>query len=111
MLHSPLLSVFVAIQIPIIVFMWIGVGMTLMRIHRHLRTTLPLIWIAFGVAFVMLLVGIGPGVIARFRLPAMPFLAMLAGVGWSGTWGRRVHWARFRSAAFEDVTCAGASQA
>ena len=88
MLRSPLLSVFVAVQVPLTIFMWIGVGITLKQIRRQPRGQLPLILIALGVAFVMLLIGAGPQAIARFRLPAVPFLAILAGVGWSGTFGR-----------------------
>jgi hypothetical protein len=87
MLRSPLLSVFVAVQVPLTIFMWIGVGITLKQIRRQPRGQLPLILIALGVAFVMLLIGAGPQAIARFRLPAVPFLAILAGVGWSGTFG------------------------
>jgi hypothetical protein len=87
MLRSPLLSVFVIVQLPFTIFMWIGVGIVLKHIRGQPRRQLPLILIPLGVAFVMLLIGAGPGAIARFRLPAMPFLTLLAGVGWSGTLG------------------------
>jgi hypothetical protein len=36
------------------------------------------------IALVMLVLAAGPEAIARYRSPAMPFLAMAAGVGWSG---------------------------
>jgi hypothetical protein len=35
------------------------------------------------IALVMLFLAAGPEAIARYRAPAMPFLAMVAGVGWS----------------------------
>jgi hypothetical protein len=75
------------VQIPFTIFMWVGVGITLKQVRREPRRQLPLILIPLGVAFVMLLIGAGPTAIARFRLPAVPFLAILAGVGWSGTFG------------------------
>jgi len=84
MLRSPLLSVFVLVQIPLVVFTWIGVGLSLIRIRRQPQLMIPMILVPLGVAMVMLLLGTGPGAIARFRAPAMPFLAMLAGSGWSG---------------------------
>ncbi len=88
MLRSPLLSVFVTGQVLLTIFMWIGVGITLTQIRGQPRGQLPLILIPLGVAFVMLLIAAGPGAIARYRVPAVPFLAMLAGVGWSGTFAR-----------------------
>jgi hypothetical protein len=36
------------------------------------------------IAIVMLIVAAGPEATARFRVPAMPFLAMAAGIGWVG---------------------------
>ena len=91
MLHSPLLSVFVLIQIPLVVFTWIGVGISLIGIHQQPRSRIPMILAPLGVAMVMLLLATGPAAIARFRVPAMPFLAMLAGAGWSG-----LSWVRHR---------------
>lgn len=88
MLYSPLLSVFVLIQIPLVVFTWIGVSISLIQIRHQPRSTIPMILVLFGVGIVMLLVGTTPGAIARFRVPAMPFLAMLAGVGWSAGFPR-----------------------
>ena len=91
MLHSPLLSVFVLIQIPLVVFTWIGVGISLVRIHQQPRSRIPMILAPLGVAMIMLLLATGPAAIARFRVPATPFLAMLAGAGWSG-----LSWVRHR---------------
>jgi hypothetical protein len=98
MLHSPLLSVFVLIQIPFVVFTWIGVGISLLRIRQQPPATIPMILVPPGVAMAMLLLGTGPAAIARFRVPAMPFLAMLAGVGWSAG-SPRLWWRRHRDSA------------
>jgi hypothetical protein len=94
MLRSPLLTAFVLIQIPLVVLTWIGVSLSLIFIRQQEGRMIPMMLVPLGAALVMLLVGSGPWAIARFRVPAMPFLAMLAGIGWSvacpGTsWGRR----------------------
>jgi hypothetical protein len=91
MLHSPLLSVLVLGQIPLVIFTWIGVGLSLIRMREQPRSAIPMILVALGVAMVMLLLATGPAAIARFRVPATPFLAMLAGAGWSG-----LSWIRHR---------------
>ena len=88
MLRSPLLSVLVTAQVPLTIFMWIGAGIALTQIRVLLQGQLPLLLIPLGVALVMLLLGAGPGAIARFNLPALPFIAMLAGVGWSERFSR-----------------------
>jgi hypothetical protein len=88
-LRSPLLTVFIAFQLVIIILVWIGVGITVLTLPIYTPAERNLILFSIGVAFFVMLVGAGPGAIARFRLPAMPFLAMLAGVGWSEPIARR----------------------
>jgi hypothetical protein len=88
-LHSPLLSAFVALQIPLVIAMWAGVALALVRAVVRPRREIAAILLPLGVAFLMLLTGAGPGAIARFRMPALPFLGMLSGLGWSQTFTRR----------------------
>jgi hypothetical protein len=83
MLHSPLLTAVVTVQMPFIFIMWTGVALVLIRSRRMPPAQRVISLLALCVAAAMMLVGTGPGVIARFRLPAMPYLAMLAGIGWS----------------------------
>jgi hypothetical protein len=98
-LRSPPLAAFVALQVPFILFTWIGVFLTLLRLPARFPDQRPLILIPLAVAFLMMLAGTGPGAIARFRLPAMPFLAMLTGIGWSEALDRRVAARRGRESA------------
>lgn len=88
-LRSPLLSALVALQVPLIIFTWVGVALMLAQHSARTREELALILLPLGVAVAMMLAATGPGAIARFRMPAMPFLAMLAGAGWSETVARR----------------------
>ena len=97
-LRSPLLSAFVALQLPLIISTWIGVVLMLAQHSSRTREELALISIPLGLAVAMMLAGTGPGAIARFRMPAMPFLAMLAGAGWSQAVARRA-----RSSAFAAI--------
>jgi hypothetical protein len=89
--RSPLLTAFMAFQFVIIILLWVGVGMTLLTLPSSTRTERRVILFLGGVALFVMLVGAGPGAVARFRLPAMPFLAMLSGVGWSEGIARRSH--------------------
>lgn len=46
-----------------------------------------MILIPFTVAMATMILAAGAEAYARFRVPAMPFLTMLAGIGWSrGRW-------------------------
>ena len=83
MLRSPLLTAVVTIQVIFVIFTWIGMGITFARIRCQSRQQLLFISILSAIAFMMLLIGTGPGEIARFRVPSIPFLAILAGVGWA----------------------------
>lgn len=86
MFHSPLLTALVMVQMPFILIMWIGVAISIGQIKRVARDRLPYMLTALVIAFAMIAVATGAAAIARFRLPAMPFLAMLAGIGWARVW-------------------------
>jgi hypothetical protein len=84
LLHSPTLTILVLLQIALVAFVWIGVGRAITAIRGGTRRDRVMLMYLLCIALVMLVLAAGPEAIARYRSPAMPFLAMLAGVGWSG---------------------------
>lgn len=84
LLHSPALTVLVLLQMALIAFMWIGVGCAMIGIRGRKRQDVVMLRYLLCIAVIMLVLAAGPEAIARYRSPAMPFLAMVAGVGWSG---------------------------
>lgn len=87
LLRSPLLTVLVTFQFVLIVVTWIGVGRTLAGLRGKPAREVAMILIPFSVAIAMMILAAGAEAYARFRMPAMPFLTMLAGIGWSrGRW-------------------------
>jgi len=87
LLRSPLLTVLVTFQFVLLVVTWIGVGRALAGIRKKPVREVAMILIPFFVAMAMMMLAAGAEAYARFRIPAMPFLTMLAGIGWSrGRW-------------------------
>ena len=84
MLHSPLLTMLVLVQLVVTLFVWTGVGRAILRDGVYSKGEASLLWIPFSLALLMLACAAGPDAQARFRVPAVPFLAMLAGIGWLG---------------------------
>ena len=84
LMHSPTLTIVVLLQIALTAFMWIGVGRAIIGIRGRTRQDAVMLMYLSSIALVMLVLAAGPEAIARYRSPAMPFLAMVAGVGWSG---------------------------
>jgi len=84
MLHSPLLTMLVLLQLVVTLFVWTGVGRAILRYNVHSKREASLLWIPFSLALLMLACAAGPDAQARFRVPAVPFLAMLASIGWLG---------------------------
>ncbi len=87
-LRSPLLTILVLLQLVVTLFVWTGVGRAILRDGMHSKGEAPLLWIPLSLALLMLACAAGPDAAGRFRVPAVPFLAMLAGIGW---FGRRAH--------------------
>ncbi len=84
MLHSPLLTALVTLQFMMIVFVWTGVVRALVTLgpkssHERCLILIPII---LTVAFLGLAAGAES--IARYRLPVVPLLAILAAIGWFG---------------------------
>jgi hypothetical protein len=81
-LHSStVLTLLVAFQLMMMGFVWAG---AILAFKRYRRRSPPArcILFALAVAFLILLPASGPEATARFRTPAIPLLALLAGVGW-----------------------------
>jgi len=82
-LHSPLLTALVIFQILLSIFVWIGTGLALGGIRDKSKREAALVLIPFGIALAMIAMASGAEAIARYRMPAIPLLAMLAGIGWA----------------------------
>jgi len=78
---SPLIGALTVLQILFVIFLWIGViaGLSCASTGSY-RGACVLIFAAS--AFVLMLLAAGPEGTARLRIPALPFLAMIGGVGW-----------------------------
>ncbi len=83
MLRSTPLTAFVSVELVMILFIWVGVGRVIIRSERKSVGEAWALYIPLLFAITMLLSG-SPVGHARLRVPAMPALAMLAGVGWLG---------------------------
>jgi 4-amino-4-deoxy-L-arabinose transferase-like glycosyltransferase len=84
MLHSTLLSVLVALQVVLIMLVWVGVILALAYLSHSSSIAKALVLLPLFYAIVLLGLASGPEAIARYRLPVIPLLAMLAGVGYFG---------------------------
>jgi hypothetical protein len=84
LLRSPLLTVLVILQLALIAFTWIGVALALVRLYGTSARDIAVVLIPLGVALAMILMASGAEAYARYRMPAIPLLAILAGIGWSG---------------------------
>jgi hypothetical protein len=75
----------VIVQLLMIGFTWAGVMLALKKCLRRRSQLGSCVLFAFAAALLLLLLAAGPEAVPRFRVPAMPLLAFLAGVGWFGT--------------------------
>jgi len=83
---SVVFAFLVILQLGMTLLIWTGVAYTV-RLRAFSRST-PDIRMLFmlAMALLLLILASGPEATDRFRIPAMPFLAILSGIGWSGTW-------------------------
>ena len=84
MLRSSLLTSLVLLQFVFMVFVWIGVARALARLRRKSAVERALVLAPFILALALLALATGPEAMARYRLPVMPLLAMIAAAGWFG---------------------------
>jgi len=81
--HSRTLTALIILEVLMMIFVWVGVVRAVLALIRGQTTPAFLLLIPLAVAMLMLVLAAGPEATARMRTPAIPFLAMLAGVGWS----------------------------
>lgn len=82
MLRSPILTVLIVMQLALVLLVWIGVGRAFWFMKRRPRRDRAIVFIAAAIALMFILLAAGPEAQARYRLPAIPFLALAAGLGW-----------------------------
>lgn len=82
LLRSPILTALVAFQLVLILIIWAGVLLTLWKLARGIVNQPEIIWLLAAAAIVLLGLASGPEAYARYRAAAMPFLAILGGIGW-----------------------------
>jgi hypothetical protein len=80
---SMTLVLLIAFQLATAAFLWTGVAFALWHWWGGSYEDTCLVSL-LGAAFVLLIIASGPEATARFRVPAMALLAMIAGVGWLG---------------------------
>jgi hypothetical protein len=83
LLHSPVLTGLVALEVLGMIFIWLGVARAVVMVRQGRASPAFLLLIPLAIALLMILLAAGPEATGRMRTPAIPFLAMLAGVGWS----------------------------
>ena len=84
-LAYPWLSFLIFVEFALLAYAWVGVGMALTRIAHARLGSVGLILIPLCGALLLLAVAAFPAMPqARYRVPAMPMLAMVAAFGWTG---------------------------
>jgi len=83
--RSPLLTVLVFIQFVLNLIIWLGVVRAILTWRRNSFREIALEIIPLAIAVAMILLASGAEAYARYRMPAVPLLAIVAGVGWSGS--------------------------
>ena len=84
-LAYPWLSFLIFVEFALLAYAWVGVGMALTRIAHARLGSVGLILIPLCGALLLLAVATFPAMPqARYRVPAMPMLAMVAAFGWTG---------------------------
>ena len=82
LLRSPALTGLVAYEVLIMIFVWVGVVRAAVILRNGRAGPAFLLLIPLAIAMLMILLAAGPEATGRMRTPAIPFLAMLAGIGW-----------------------------
>jgi hypothetical protein len=77
------LSFVLFVEFVILVLTWIGVGLALWSVRRTRPCLSGSIFILLFVSLLLLGVTAGPEASDRFRVPAMPALALVAAFGWT----------------------------
>jgi hypothetical protein len=83
-LSFPLLSFVLLMEFGLLAFTWAGVGRALWCLRYSQSRNNALIIIPLFAAVLLLAAAAGPEGYDRFRVPAMPMLAIVAAAGWTG---------------------------
>ena len=75
----------ISLQLGLTLFTWTGVGLALRRFRHEPPPQRWVLLILLCAAFVLVAAASGPEGNDRFRVPAMPMLALLAAFGWTTT--------------------------
>jgi hypothetical protein len=84
MFRSPLLTSLVTLQFILIVFVWAGVAKALASLLRKSFIERTLILVPLSLTILFLALSSGPESMARYRMPVVPMLALMAASGWFG---------------------------
>lgn len=86
----PLLSILVVLELLLTAFIWVGVVLALRRIRYGQSGQAALVLIPLLATLLLFVLSAGPEGEARFRVPAVPLLAIVAACGWSGLPDERI---------------------
>jgi hypothetical protein len=90
--QSPLLTILMIFQMVLIIFMWFGVGRALLRsLGGGSDYRLWVLYLTATAMLFILLAGVGGGMGVRLRTPAVPFLAIVAALGYFPKMERAVY--------------------
>jgi len=84
-MRHPVMGALLIFQFLCAAFEWLGVGLCLFRLRWNLgRDMLLMVPAVVVMVFLFMLsaLGAGPAAVVRFRVPVMPFIVMLAAIGW-----------------------------
>ena len=82
--HSPLLTALVVLQLALNSLVWIGVARAILAWRWSSSREIAVEIIPLVIALAMIGLAAGAEAYARYRMPAAPLLAILAGIGWAG---------------------------
>jgi hypothetical protein len=92
-LSSPAMLGLTVFQIISLIILWVGV-LARISLASTRSYNSALILVCGATAFVLLLLASGPEATARLRIPALPFLAIVGGIGWAAIANRLASFGR-----------------
>ncbi len=85
---SPLFTALIIAQLAMTVVVWSGAACAVISELRRYPAWDARLLFMVAAALWLLLLAAGPEGTDRFRIPALPFLAIVSGLGWCRVWGR-----------------------
>jgi hypothetical protein len=71
------------LQLILMIFLWVGVGLAIGRLRGAAPSNVWLVLTLLCAGLLLLVAPAGPEATERFRVPAIPMLALLAAFGWA----------------------------